>query len=78
MQSTNLEEIKVALWEQAYHQCTRVRYGVAHVMAVRKSKKGYLQVVLRRWAAGIPWKASPLNTLGSVQRAHVTLRARDE
>jgi hypothetical protein len=23
MQSTNLEEIKAALWEQAYHPCTR-------------------------------------------------------
>jgi len=24
MQSTDVEEIKAALWEQAYHQCTRV------------------------------------------------------
>ena len=24
MQSTDLEEIKAALWEQAYHQCSRV------------------------------------------------------
>lgn len=54
MQSTNLEEIKAALWEQAYHQCTRVRWGVAHVMAVRKSKKGHLQALLRGWGRWSP------------------------
>jgi hypothetical protein len=31
MQSTNLEEIKAALWEQASHQCTKVRFGEARV-----------------------------------------------
>jgi len=34
MQSTDLEEIKAALWEQAYHPCTQVRWGVAQVMAI--------------------------------------------
>jgi hypothetical protein len=51
MQSTDLEEIKAALWEQAYHPCTRVRWGVAQVMAARKSR-GQLLVLLRgrgRW-----------------------------
>jgi hypothetical protein len=51
MQSTDLEEIKAALWEQAYHSCTRVRWGVAQVMAVRCSR-GRLLVLLRgrgRW-----------------------------
>ncbi len=51
MQSTDLEEIKAALWEQAYHPCTRVRWGVAQVMAVKRSK-GQLLVLLRglgRW-----------------------------
>jgi hypothetical protein len=33
MQSTDLEEIKVALWKQAYHQCTRVSFGVAQVIS---------------------------------------------
>ena len=47
MQSTDLEEIKAALWEQACHPCTRVKWGVAQVMAIRKSKKGCLQVLLR-------------------------------
>jgi hypothetical protein len=46
MQSTDLEEIKAALWEQAYHPCTRVSWGMAQVMAVRRSK-GYLLVQLR-------------------------------
>jgi hypothetical protein len=51
MQSTDLEEIKAALWEQAYHQCTRVSWGVAQVMAVRR-RKGQLLALLRgreRW-----------------------------
>jgi hypothetical protein len=38
MQSTDLEEIKAALWEQAYHPCTRVSWGMAQVMAVKRSK----------------------------------------
>ncbi len=51
MQSTDLEEIKAAIFEQAYHRCTHVRCGVAQVMAVRKSR-GQLLVQLRglsRW-----------------------------
>ncbi|MFL5592959.1 MAG: hypothetical protein ACJ8DI_35625 [Ktedonobacteraceae bacterium] len=51
MQSTDLEEIKAALWEQASHPCTRVSWGVAQVMAAR-SNKGQLLVLLRgrsRW-----------------------------
>jgi hypothetical protein len=46
MQSTDLEEIKAALWEQASHPCTRVKWGVAQVMAVRRHK-GQLLVLLR-------------------------------
>jgi hypothetical protein len=51
MRSTELDEIKAALWEQAFHPCTRVSSGVAQVMAVRKSR-GQLLVLLRgrgRW-----------------------------
>jgi hypothetical protein len=46
MQSTDLEEIKAAIFEQAYHPCTRVSWGVAQVMAVKRSK-GQLLVQLR-------------------------------
>ncbi|GAC1669985.1 MAG: hypothetical protein PVS3B3_39850 [Ktedonobacteraceae bacterium] len=51
MQSTDLEEIKAALWDQASHPCTRVRWGVAQVMAVKRSR-GKLRALLRgqsRW-----------------------------
>jgi hypothetical protein len=51
MQSTDLDEIKAALWEQAFHPCTRVSWGVAQVIAVRRSK-GHLLAQLRgrsRW-----------------------------
>src|SRR6266513_2877477 len=46
MESTDLEEIKAALWEQASHPCTRVSWGVAQVMAVR-CRKGQLLALLR-------------------------------
>lgn len=46
MQSADLEEIKAAVFEQAYHPCTRVSWGMAQVMAVRRSK-GQLLVQLR-------------------------------
>jgi hypothetical protein len=51
MQSTDLEEIKAALWDQASHPCTRVSWGMAQVMAVKRSK-GKLLAWLRgrnRW-----------------------------
>src|SRR5450755_2816158 len=56
MQSTDLEEIKAALWEQASHPCTRVSWGVAQVMAVRKSR-GQLLVLLRGWKRWCPVEA---------------------
>ncbi len=56
MQSTDLEEIKAALWEQAFHPCTRVRWGVAHVMAV-KHRRGQLLVLLRGWRRWYPVEA---------------------
>jgi hypothetical protein len=56
MQSTDLEEIKAALWEQAYHPCTRVKWGTAQVMAIRQSK-GQLLVQLRGLARWYPVSA---------------------
>ena len=49
MQSTDIEEIKAALWEQSHHPCTQVKWGMAQVIAVRKRKKGGLQALLRGW-----------------------------
>jgi len=51
MQSADLEEIKAAIFEQASHPCTRVSWGVAQVMAIRR-RKGQLLALLRgreRW-----------------------------
>ena len=56
MQSTDLEEIKAAIFEQAYHSCTRVSWGMAQVMAVKRSK-GQLLVQLRGRARWYPAKA---------------------
>jgi hypothetical protein len=51
MQSTNLEEIKAALWEQAFLGCTKVLCPLGQVMAMR-CRKGQLLALLRgrgRW-----------------------------
>jgi len=51
MQSTDIEEIKAALWEQAFHRCTQVKCPLGQVMAVR-CRKGQLLALLRgrgRW-----------------------------
>jgi hypothetical protein len=56
MQSTDLEEIKAALWEQASYPCTQVSWGVAQVMAIRKSR-GQLLVQLRGWGGWHPVEA---------------------
>jgi hypothetical protein len=56
MESTDLEEIKAALWEQASHPCTRVNWGTAQVMAARRSK-GQLLVLLRGFSRWHPVEA---------------------
>ena len=51
MQSTDLEEIKAALWEQAFHGCTQVKCPLGQVMAIRR-RKGHFLALLRgrgRW-----------------------------
>jgi hypothetical protein len=51
VQSTDLEEIKVAIFEQAFLGCSKVSWGEAQVIGVR-CRKGHLQACLRgtgRW-----------------------------
>jgi hypothetical protein len=56
VQSTDLEETKAALWEQATHPCTRVSWGTAQVMAARR-RKGQLLVLLRGFSHWHPVEA---------------------
>ena len=51
MQSKDLEEIKAALWEQAFLGCRRVSCPMGQVMAIRR-RKGDLLALCRgrgRW-----------------------------
>ena len=51
MQSRDLEEIQAALYEQAFHGCSKVSCPAGQVMAIRK-RKGQLRVLilgLGRW-----------------------------
>jgi len=48
MQSQDVEEIKAALYEQAFHGCTQVRCPRGQVMAIRR-RKGQLLALCRGW-----------------------------
>jgi hypothetical protein len=48
MQSTNLKEIKAALWEQAFIGGTRVSCAMGGVVAIRR-RKGQLLAMIRGW-----------------------------
>ncbi len=48
MQSTNLREIKAALWEQAFIGCTSVRCPMGRVVQIRR-RKGQLMAMIYRW-----------------------------
>ncbi len=48
MQSTNIRQIKAALWDQAFIGSTQVRCPMGRVVAIRK-RKGQLQVMIFGW-----------------------------
>src|SRR5258707_112479 len=52
----DIRRMTAALWEQAYHPCTIVRWGGAQVMAARSSR-GQLLVQLRGRGRGYPVQA---------------------
>jgi hypothetical protein len=53
MQSKDLEEIKAALWKQAFLGYSRVRCPMGQVMAIRK-RKGHLLALIRGWGRWYP------------------------
>ncbi len=48
MQSTNIKEIKAALWRQAFIGDTWVSCAMGQVVAIRR-RKGQLQAMIRGW-----------------------------
>ncbi len=53
MQSTDLEEIKAALWEQAFLGCSKVLCPIGQVTAIRR-RKGQLLALCRGWGRWCP------------------------
>jgi hypothetical protein len=53
MPSSNLQEIKAALWEQAFLGCSRVQCPLGQVMAIRR-RKGQLLALIRGWGRWYP------------------------
>jgi hypothetical protein len=66
VQSTNLKEIKAALWDQAFSGCAEVRCALGRVVAIRRHK-GQLLAMVRGWGRWYPvesvtiegWLAQP-------------------
>jgi hypothetical protein len=53
MQSTDIKEIKAALWDQAFIGCTRVSCPMGGVVAIRR-RKGQLLAMIRGWGRWYP------------------------
>jgi hypothetical protein len=53
MQSKDLEEIKAALWEQAFLGCSKVHCPMGQVTAIRR-RKGQLLALCRGWGRWYP------------------------
>ena len=53
MQSTNIRQIKAALWEQAFSGGTQVRCPMGRVVAIKKMK-GQLQAMIFGWGRWYP------------------------
>ena len=53
MQSTNMRQIKAALWDQAFIGGTRVSCPMGDVVAIRR-RKGQLVALIRGWGRWYP------------------------
>ncbi len=62
MQSTNLRQIKAALWDQAFIGGTRVSCPLGDVVAIRR-RKGQLLAMIRGWGRGYPVESVTIETL---------------
>jgi hypothetical protein len=62
MQSTNIRQIKAALWEQAFIGGTQVRCPTGQVVAVRK-RKGQIQAMIFGWGRWYPVESVSIERL---------------
>ncbi|GAC1630033.1 MAG: hypothetical protein NVS4B7_18640 [Ktedonobacteraceae bacterium] len=53
MDSTNIRQIKAALWDQAFVGRMHVHCALGQVMAIRR-RKGHLQAMVRGWSRWHP------------------------
>lgn len=63
MQSTNLRQIKAALWQQAFQGETQVSCPIGRVMAIRK-RKGQLLALVRGWGRWFPVESVRIERAG--------------
>ncbi|HVB72750.1 MAG TPA: hypothetical protein VNE38_04265 [Ktedonobacteraceae bacterium] len=63
MQSTNIRQIKAAIWDQAFIGGTRVSCPMGCVVAIRR-KKGQLLALVRGWGRWYPVESVTIEWLG--------------
>ena len=62
MQSTNIRQIKAALWEQAFSGGTQVKCPMGRVVAIRK-RNGQLQAMIFGWGRWYPVESVSIERL---------------
>ena len=63
MQSTNLHQIKAALWDQAFIGSARVSCPIGNIVAIRR-RKGQLLALVRGWGRWYPVESVRIERLG--------------
>lgn len=63
MESTNLRQIKAAIWDQAFIGSARVSCPMGPVVAVRR-RKGQLLAMVRGWGRWYPVESVCIERLG--------------
>jgi len=63
MQSTNISQIKKAIWDQAFTGRARVWCPMGGVVAIRR-RKGQLLALIRRWGRWYPVESVRIEHMG--------------
>jgi hypothetical protein len=63
MQSTNIRQIKAAIWDQAFIGSARVSCPMGPVVAVRR-RKGQILALIRGWGRWYPVESVRIERMG--------------
>lgn len=63
MQSTNILQIKAAIRDQAFIECTQVSCSIGTIVAIRRRKRQFLALI-RGWGRWYPVESVKIERLG--------------